>query len=79
MTVRLGLALGGALALSACAASQPPAASPPAPLLPQGYLYAPEASEAASLAALLPQDDPAFAARQLAHCVSRSSVQLAET
>ncbi|WP_336987359.1 efflux transporter outer membrane subunit [Altererythrobacter aquiaggeris] len=49
-------------ALGACVAGPPAEIATPAPVLPAAFAYAPNAGEAASLAALLPTDDPAYSA-----------------
>ena len=48
------------VALSGCVSGPTPEIATPTPVLPESYLYAPELDEMASLAALLPHDDPAF-------------------
>ena len=48
------------LALAACATV--PEVATPTPDLPQAFFFAPEATTGAALAALMPQDDPAYAA-----------------
>ncbi|WP_298336263.1 efflux transporter outer membrane subunit [uncultured Erythrobacter sp.] len=55
------LPLGLAAALSACVAGPPPEIATPAPELPAAYALAVDEASAASLDALLPQDDPAYA------------------
>ncbi|MGQ7829910.1 efflux transporter outer membrane subunit [Altererythrobacter sp. Z27] len=62
--MRLPAALTAAapLALAACVAGPPPDIATPAPELPETYLYTPDAAAQAGLAALLPAEDPAFAA-----------------
>ena len=52
MTLRFALALSGSLALAACAAGPPPEIATPIPALPEAYLYAPTAGDAAAIAAL---------------------------
>ncbi len=48
------------LALGACVAGPPAEIATPTPTLPEAFSYAPTSSEAATLAALLPSDDPAY-------------------
>jgi NodT family efflux transporter outer membrane factor (OMF) lipoprotein len=60
MRPRALTALPALLALSACAAGPAPKVETPPPVLPQVFLLAPDEATAASLAALLPSDDPAF-------------------
>lgn len=48
------------LALAACVMQPAPEIATPAPELPPAYFFRPEASTGAALAALLPQDDPAW-------------------
>jgi outer membrane protein TolC len=62
--VRCGTILlaASALWLGACVAGPPPEIATPAPLLPGDYLYAPDHATAASVGALLPTEDRAFAA-----------------
>ncbi|WP_298300703.1 efflux transporter outer membrane subunit [uncultured Erythrobacter sp.] len=55
------LPLGLAAALSACVAGPSPEIATPAPELPAAYALAVDEASAASLDALLPQDDPAYA------------------
>ena len=62
MRLRSGLTLLPALALGACVAGPAPEIATPVPTMPAGFLYAPEAAEEVALAALLPENDPAFAA-----------------
>ena len=62
MKARCVFAGAGLLALAGCAAGPAPRIETPPPALPEAFLYAPEGSAAASLAALLPSDDAAFAA-----------------
>ena len=56
------LSLGLAGCLTACVAGPPPEIATPTPQLPESYALAVSQSSAASLEALLPQDDPAYAA-----------------
>ena len=62
MIRRLAAASVTALLLGACVAGPAPQVATPAPALPQDYAFAPAPGDAAALAALLPQDDGAFAA-----------------
>ena len=48
------------LALAACVAGPPDCIETPAPVLPETYLYAPDADDGAAIAALLPREDAAF-------------------
>lgn len=50
----------GALALTGCVAGPPPEVATPAPVLPEAYFYAPDATTEVALSALLPVNDPAF-------------------
>ncbi len=50
------------LAVSACVAGPPPEIATTAPVLPASFAFAPDPESSASLAGLLPSDDPAFAA-----------------
>lgn len=61
LTFRLILA-GAALGLSACVAGPPPEIATPTPELPEEFALAVGEEANASLAEMLPQDDPAFAA-----------------
>lgn len=60
--MRLGslFAAAGALGLTACVAGPPPEIATPEPVLPDSFYYAPAPETEASLAALLPNEDPAF-------------------
>ncbi|WP_341859260.1 hypothetical protein WKH79_00285 [Qipengyuania sp. GPGPB31] len=60
MRARGFLAAASALALTACAAGPPPEVATPVPVLPDAFLFAPDPSASASLAALMPVADPAF-------------------
>lgn len=60
MMARALLSAGTALALAGCVAGPPPDVATPAPILPESFLFAPEAGTSIELAALLPNDDPAF-------------------
>lgn len=51
-----------AASLTACVAGPPPEIATPTPQLPENYAFAVDGPSAASLEALLPQDDPAFSA-----------------
>lgn len=61
---RMKLACLGALALglSACVAGPPPEIATPPPVLPNAFFYEADAADAATLANLLPNGDPAFVA-----------------
>jgi NodT family efflux transporter outer membrane factor (OMF) lipoprotein len=52
--------------LTGCAGGSPPRIDTPPPVLPATFSYVPDAGQAGSLAALLPNDDPAFAALRTA-------------
>ncbi|MEP3421323.1 MAG: efflux transporter outer membrane subunit [Erythrobacter sp.] len=52
--------IGLSVALSACVAGPPPEIATPAPVLPETFLFQPDAPSQAGLDALLPLDDPAF-------------------
>ena len=54
------LCAAGALALAGCVAGPPPEIATPAPVLPEAYFYAPDATTEVALSALLPVNDPAF-------------------
>ena len=58
----LALSLPLGLSLAGCVAGPPPEISVAPPVLPDGFLYAPDAASARGLEALLPVTDPAFAA-----------------
>ena len=60
MRSRALFAASASLALAACAAGPAPRVETPPPVLPEAFLFAPDEATAASLAALLPSDDPAF-------------------
>ncbi|MFN2099742.1 efflux transporter outer membrane subunit [Altererythrobacter sp. MF3-039] len=60
------LPLVSALALGACVAGPPPKIATPVPELPTEFFFATDVADQGSLAALLPQDDPAFAALTVA-------------
>lgn len=62
MSSRAILVSMATFALAGCVAGPAPKVATPPPELPASYLYAPAASEAESMAALLPSDDPAFVA-----------------
>ncbi len=59
---RLIFALAATTALAGCGLKPAPDVATPAPELSPAFLYAPDASAAASVKALLPYGDPAFAA-----------------
>ena len=52
--------LASTLALTACAGGSPPEIATSTPILPPGFLYAPDQEGTASLADLLPGEDPGF-------------------
>jgi NodT family efflux transporter outer membrane factor (OMF) lipoprotein len=52
--------------LTGCAGGSPPRIDTPPPVLPATFAYVPDAGQAGSLAALLPNDDPAFASLRTA-------------
>ena len=54
------LLAAASLALAGCVAGPPPEIATPVPELPDEFIYSPETDEAASLAQLLPTNDPAF-------------------
>lgn len=54
------LLAAASLALAGCVAGPPPEIATPVPELPEEFIYSPETDEAASLAQLLPANDPAF-------------------
>ena len=70
------LAAISSLALAGCVAGPPPGIATPAPELPSEFMFATTAEEQASLAALLPVEDPAFAT--LSRQALESSPTLAE-
>ena len=76
MNVRALLVTTGALALAACAAGPAPVIETPAPDLPATYFFQPRSEVEAGLAALLPADDPAYAA--LAEQALAASPRVAE-
>ncbi|MBU0825099.1 MAG: multidrug transporter, partial [Alphaproteobacteria bacterium] len=55
-----------AMLLTGCAAGPSPKVDTPPPTLPATFSFTPDASQTTSLAALLPSEDPAFAALQAA-------------
>jgi multidrug efflux system outer membrane protein len=59
--IRVVLPMAGALALAGCVAGPPPEIATDPPPLPTAFAYAPSADVAASVAALLPTADPAYA------------------
>ncbi|WP_209348805.1 TolC family protein [Pontixanthobacter sp. CEM42] len=59
---RLLLTAAASLAVSACVAGPAPEIATAPPVLPESFSYAPPEAVAASMDALLPVDDPAFAA-----------------
>lgn len=60
MIARSVLAAASALALAACAAGPAPDIATPAPVLPETYLFAPDADTRAALSSLMPTGDAAF-------------------
>ena len=60
MIARSVLAAASALALAACAAGPAPDIATPAPVLPETYLFAPDADTRAALSSLMPMGDAAF-------------------
>jgi NodT family efflux transporter outer membrane factor (OMF) lipoprotein len=65
-----------ALTLAACSANPAPDIATPTPALPQAFFFAPDAGTEASLAALMPQDDPAY--RALSDAALAGAPDLAE-
>lgn len=65
-----------ALTLSACSANPAPEIATPTPELPPAFSFAPDAGTEASLAALMPQDDPAY--RALSDAALAGAPSLAE-
>jgi multidrug efflux system outer membrane protein len=65
-----------ALTLSACSANPAPEIATPTPELPDAFFFAPDARTEASLAALMPQDDPAY--RALSDAAIAGAPSLAE-
>ncbi|MEO1220880.1 MAG: efflux transporter outer membrane subunit [Pseudomonadota bacterium] len=55
------VAIGLAASLTACVAGPPPEIATPTPELPESYAFAADTESVASLHALLPQGDPAYA------------------
>lgn len=62
MIRRALLVAASAVSLAACVAGPPPQIATPPPVLPESFLYTPNAAQGATLAALLPNGDPAFEA-----------------
>ncbi|KWV94135.1 efflux transporter outer membrane subunit [Erythrobacter sp. AP23] len=60
MTRRALFLAASALSLAACAGGPPPEIATPAPVLPEGFLFAPDAEQGTTLARLMPLGDPAF-------------------
>lgn len=56
------IVFGMVVSLTACAAGPPPEIATPTPSLPESYAFAADEASASSLGALLPQNDPAYAA-----------------
>jgi multidrug efflux system outer membrane protein len=67
-------ALAPALILAACAGSQPPRIATPVPDLPESYFAVPEGAAKGDLAALMPQDDPAYRALSAAALTNAPSL-----
>lgn len=65
-----------ALTLAACSANPAPEIATPAPELPQAFFFAPDAGTQISLAALMPENDPAY--RALSDAAIASAPSLAE-
>ncbi len=59
---RLAVLVTGTLLLAACAAHPAPTIATPTPALPESYFALPQGAVKSDLAALLPQDDPAYRA-----------------
>jgi multidrug efflux system outer membrane protein len=73
---RFALALALPLALAACGLKPAPEVSTPPPELPGAFFYAPDAGASATVANLLPREDPAF--RALAGSAMERAPTLAE-
>ena len=69
-------ALSGTLVLGACAGGPPPRIATPTPDLPPAYFSLPDGAVKGDLAALMPRDDPAYAA--LSAAALQSAPSLAE-
>jgi NodT family efflux transporter outer membrane factor (OMF) lipoprotein len=69
-------ALSSSLALAACAGGPPPKIATPGPKLPESYFQLPQGAAKGDLAALMPQDDPAY--RALAAAALANAPSLAE-
>ncbi|MFL0672212.1 MAG: efflux transporter outer membrane subunit [Erythrobacter sp.] len=67
-------ALAPALILAACAGSAPPKIATPTPDLPESYFALPEGAAKGDLAALMPQDDPAYRALSAAALANAPSL-----
>lgn len=67
-------ALIPALILAACAGTQPPRIATPVPDLPDNYFALPEGAAKGDLAALMPQDDPAYRALSTAALANAPSL-----
>lgn len=65
-----------ALTLVACSANPAPEIATPAPELPEAFFFAPDAGTQDSLAALMPENDPAY--RALSNAAIASAPSLAE-
>lgn len=69
-----GALAAGALLLAACAGGPPPKIATPVPELPDNYFAQPQGAAKADLAALLPQDDPAYRALSAAALANAPSL-----
>lgn len=67
-------ALAPALILAACAGTQPPRIATPVPDLPDNYFALPQGAAKGDLAALMPQDDPAYRALSTAALANAPSL-----
>ncbi len=76
LSPRLFAATGLPLLLAACALQPAPEIATPTPELPSAFFYAPDAATSAALAALLPNDDPAW--RMLSAAALADAPSLAE-
>lgn len=66
--------LSSALALAACAGGPPPTIATPTPDLPENYFALPQGAAKGDLAALMPQDDPAYRALSTAALANAPSL-----
>lgn len=71
-----GVLVAGTLLVAACAGSPQPKIVTPAPELPENYFALPQGADAGGLAALMPQDDPAY--RALSAAALEDAPSLAE-